>query len=372
MQNRWRGLLGSLCPLLIGAISLTACKGSGSDDEVASDDTANETSETTSTNETTQSTESDAGSEETGDPSCNTESPESLRECVEGSRYQADLEFIAQPRTPGSPHWQAVQDLCADRFADYGFEVQRMTYGSGVNVIGRKAGTTSPDEEIVIAAHYDHIEACAGADDNATGTAAVLETARVLAQRTYPRTLVVACWDEEESGLTGAEAFVAQAGTENRNILFNYNFEMIGYSNDGPNTQTVPSGLDLLFPTQYAQLESWQFRGDWIALIVDFEGREHASRMADHAAAIGLPFLLLDLQQGIENSPLLADLRRSDHAAFWEQGYAAMMITDTSEFRYQAYHCENGLEDTVDKLDNGFSTKVIQATVSAAAQSLGM
>ena len=91
----------------------------------------------------------------------------------------------------------------------------------------------------------------------------------------------------------------------------------------------------------------------WIALIVNANGLPHAQSMAAHAEALGLRYLLLDVPDDIKNSPLLADLRRSDHAAFWAVDYPAMMITDTSEFRYEQYHCATG-EDAVElprKLD---------------------
>ena len=160
----------------------------------------------------------------------------------------------------------------------------------------------------------------------------------------------------------------AQAGDD---LLFNYNFEMIGYSNPSANAQTVPLGLDLLFPGQYAELESWGFTGDWIALIVDYEGVEHATYMSEHASELGLPHLLLDIPEGAENQPLLADLRRSDHAAFWAVNYPAMMITDTSEFRYDNYHCNAG-EDAVELLDHDFARNVIASAVGGAADSLGL
>jgi hypothetical protein len=332
-------------------------------DEAASSDTSDAPSES--------ETNPGESESETGDEGCQTSTSAELAACVERDLYLSDLEFVAQPREPGSAHWQAVQDLCFDRFTEYGFETERQDYGLGVNVIGRKLGTETPEQQIVVAAHYDHIPGCNGADDNGTGTAATLEAARVLGLREYPRTLIVACWDQEELGLIGAEAYANAAVAAGEQILFNYNFEMIGYFDDAPGAQTVPTGLDLLFPNQYAELESWGFTGDWIALIVDANGVSHAQSMAAHAEALGLGYLLLDVPDDIKNSPLLADLQRSDHAAFWGVNYPAMMITDTSEFRYANYHCGAG-EDAVELLDHDFARKVIAAAVGGAADSLGL
>src|SRR5205085_2928777 len=132
-------------------------------------------------------------------------------ELVDRAGFEADVISIAAPRTPRTPHWQAVQDLCADRFAALGYEVERHAYATGVNVIGVRTGTKLPAERIVVSAHYDSVPNCAGADDNGTGTAATLEVARVLSLQPHDRTLVVACWDEEERGLIGSSAYVARA-----------------------------------------------------------------------------------------------------------------------------------------------------------------
>jgi len=316
-----------------------------------------------------------SGSEtETGGPSeqaCADLSPAGLADCVDQDRYLADLEFIAQPREPGSAHWQAVQDLCAERFAAHGFEVDLHTYATGVNVIGRKIGTQTPDEHILIAAHYDHIPGCNGADDNATGVAAVLESARILSQVETPRTLLVACWDEEESGLIGAEAYAGVVSDTGQDLLFNYNFEMIGFRDDAPNSQTVPDGFDLLFPQQVAELEANEYRGDFLAIIVDDDGLPFTGSIATYAEARGVEVLTMPVPSDLKNSPLLADLRRSDHAAFWAIDVPAVMLTDTSNFRYANYHCGAG-EDAVELLDHEFAAGVIAGTVGAAAEALGL
>jgi hypothetical protein len=360
MNRRWSAP-ASLSLLL----SLFACADEPAGNEVSDDSETSGTPESESGPDT--ETEGD-----TGDEGCSSNSSAAeLAACVDRDLYLADLEFIAQPRDPGSAHWQAVQDLCFDRFTEYGFETERQDYGLGVNVVGRKLGTETPDEQIVVAAHYDHIPGCNGADDNASGTAATLEAARVLSLRDYPRTLIVACWDQEELGLVGAKAYADMAATTGDQVLFNYNFEMIGYFDSAEGSQSVPSGIDLLFPDQYAELQSWNFTGDWIALVVDANGLPHAQNMAAHADALGLKYLVLDVPDDLKNSPLLSDLQRSDHAAFWAVNYPAMMITDTSEFRYDNYHCNAG-EDAVELLDHDFARNVIASAVGGAADSLGL
>ncbi len=316
--------------------------------------------------------DSSGGTGDTGtSPPCATDSALGLARCVEGNRYQEDLVFIAQERTPGNAHWQAVQDLCAARFYALGFTVERHDYGTGVNIVGVKEGTSEPASRVLVAAHYDHIPSCAGADDNATGVAATLEVARVLAMRDFPRTLVVACWDEEELGLIGSTAYAERATTASEEILAYYNFEMIGFVDESPGAQSFPAGFELLFPEAARAVDAREGRGDFLAVIADETASEPVSLLERHGMSLGLPVISIVVPTSLVSNPAIGDLRRSDHAPFWDRGYPAMMLTDTSEFRYDAYHCTSG-PDSVDALNQDFSTRVVQTTVAAAAESLGL
>jgi hypothetical protein len=294
--------------------------------------------------------------------------PADLAAKVDPVALALDLASVAQPRPPGSAHWQAVQDLCATRLAQLGYAVEKQAYGTGVNVIGVKPGA-SP-QEVLVSAHYDSVAACAGADDNATGVAATLEAARVLASGSFQKTLVVACWDEEEDGLVGSEAYAKRAKERGEEIAVAFVFEMVGFTDDAEGSQQVPTGFDLLFPDQTAWLAGHGNRGDFLASIPDDLAHGPATALAAHADAAGLPIVTLELSSDLKNSPLLHDLQRSDHAAFWAQGFPAMMLTDTSNFRNPHYHCGLG-EDSVDTIDQDFMTRVVRATVGAAAETLG-
>src|SRR5690349_16904986 len=103
-----------------------------------------------------------------------------LDDAFESARYREDLAFIAKPRAPGTPHWRKVQDHCFDVFDAAGIEPRRHSYGSGVNVLAELRGSSRPDELVVVGAHYDSVPNCPGADDNASGVAAVLEIARAI------------------------------------------------------------------------------------------------------------------------------------------------------------------------------------------------
>jgi len=314
-------------------------------------------------------TSSDAGTDAPA-VTCGSGSAAALRACVDRAALETDLQFVAQPRDPGTPHWQAVQELCKARFEQYGLSVNLQQYATGVNVVGIKQGTDKSAEEVVVSAHYDHIPGCAGADDNATGVVALLETARVLANLSFARTLVLACWDEEEKGLIGAKAYAAQAKAAGSQIAAMYSLEMIGFFTTAPNTQSVPAGIDFLFPEQYATIEQAGFVGDFLTIIPDTSAAGAGAFVAAHAKEIGLRTVTLEITEALKKNPLAGDVRRSDHAAFWDQDFPALMLTDTSEFRNPNYHCRNGTADTVDTIDTQFLTNNTRVVVGSAVDLL--
>ena len=287
---------------------------------------------------------------------------------VDRARYLGDLQFLAQPRPPGSAHWRAVQDMCAARLIELGFEVERHGYGTGQNVIGRLAGQKAPDEWVILSAHYDSTDdTCPGADDNASGVAGLLESARVLASRKHDRTLIVACWDEEERGLIGSRAYADKLASTGQKVVMMYDYEMIGYASQAPDSQVLPPGFQLLYAKQIDKLRANQMRGDFIALIFDDNptSQRAAALIQQAGVTLELPVLSIPVGNAMKNSPMAASLRRSDHAAFWLHDMPGMMLTDTANFRNTHYHCSGG-PDTVDRLDHEFTKRVIQVTVSSA------
>lgn len=322
----------------------------------------------------TESTDTDTGtSTETGGemPACPGLTPAELMDCVDPVRHQDDLEFISEAREPGSAHWQAVQDLCADRLTELGYEVALEDYGTGTNVVGVRQGTDPAGEWVIVGAHYDHIPACSGADDNGTGVAAALELARILADIPTPRTLVVTCWDEEELGLIGSAAQAQLAIDEGQTIVGVFSLDSIGAASDEPDTQVVPDGFDLLFPDQYAELEANQFRADFLLWVSDDTMIPIGQSLDGFAEQVGLRTLGTSLDDDLKVSPLLADLRRSDHASFWDLDIPAMLLNDTGEFRYASYHCTDG-DDTIDKVDMAFTIAITKVAVASTAEALGM
>nr|WP_321244895.1 M28 family peptidase [uncultured Psychroserpens sp.] len=102
---------------------------------------------------------------------------------------------------------------------------------NGRNIIATQIGKTNPNDIYIVCAHYDTVDDYC-ADDNATGTAAVLEIARILSTQCLDNTIVYALWDEEEIGLRGSQFYANQAANNGDNILGVLNMDMIGYDGD--------------------------------------------------------------------------------------------------------------------------------------------
>lgn len=269
-------------------------------------------------------------------------------------------------RPPGSLHWAAVQRHCAQVFERSGFQVALHDFGRGVNVIGVRPGATAPHQRVMVGAHYDHIPGCAGADDNGSGVAALLELARVLGPAPTDRTLVVACWDLEEAGLVGSRAWVAGPMQEQPPPRVYFNFDAIGVSDSRPGSQRVPPGFSLLFPGEVARLAERGNRGDFIALVTDPAAQVWARAIESYGKRIDLAAAVLRVPDVVIDSHLVFDLQRSDHAPFWSADVPAIMITDTADYRSDAYHC-GARPDSVDVVDIDFVDAVVRSTVFAVA-----
>ena len=133
---------------------------------------------------------------------------------------------------------QANNDLAGDFLVDKFNAMDNLTVNdqafntNGRNIIATQLGKTNPNDIYIICAHYDSVaDYCA--DDNASGTATVLEIARILSTQCMDNTLVYALWDEEEIGLRGASFYATQANTNGDNILGVLNIDMMGYDGDG-------------------------------------------------------------------------------------------------------------------------------------------
>lgn len=135
------------------------------------------------------------------------------------------------------PEALITQNYLLDRFEEIGLETYIHNHTATIggtdtleagNVIAVQLGTEFPDEYIIISSHYDHPDG-PGADDNASGTAGVLECARILSQHKFKRTILYIPFNGEERWMVGSYPFVHKCARENMNILGVFNLDMIGF-----------------------------------------------------------------------------------------------------------------------------------------------
>ncbi len=131
-----------------------------------------------------------------------------------------------------------IADYLADKLTGYGYTVTFEEFLSGStpcrNIVATRTGTTLPDEYVILGAHYDSISpdptnTAPGAEDNGSGTAAVMEIARIAAGRDFERTIQIVLFDSEEQGLYGSTYFVQQATGSGRNIIAAITMDMVAY-----------------------------------------------------------------------------------------------------------------------------------------------
>ncbi len=289
---------------------------------------------------------------------------------MQQQRFLQDVRYIAQqPRIPGQAHHKRVEEFCAERFRQLGLEVSIQDYGTGRNIIGLRRGQQKADEYIMLSAHYDTVKQCKGADDNASGIAGVFETARILLKQDYQRSLLLACWDQEEENKLGSKAFVRKQKQLGRDIKMSYVYEMIAYQDQQGQSQQFPVMLAQVYSQQLQQIAAEENRADFIALVYDHQADKMLNTLDANARSQGLKVFHFKVDDVLKKSPFAKDLTRSDHASFWDADYPAMMITDTANFRNPHYHCEQG-EDTVETLNSEFAIKTINTFAQTIADNL--
>jgi hypothetical protein len=301
--------------------------------------------------------------------SCKASAPAEFASCVDQTRFLAELQAVTGVRPPGSTHWQQVQDHCASVLTAAGFSVKRQNVTGAVNVVGTRPGGSRTDEHVLVAAHYDHIPGCPGADDNASGVAAALEIARVLSTKSWGRTLDVACFDREEEGQIGSVGYVRDANNAGQKIAIVAVVDSIGYASEAPGSETVPDAFKQAFPDVAAQVAANQNKGNFIGIAGDSYAHDHVAAFKGFANAEGRLTISLELSASQKVDQQYHSLWRSDHAPFWIADYPAMSVTDTPDVRNPNYHCKGG-QDTIDTLDPKFMMDTVKATVATVARAL--
>ncbi|MFT4548250.1 MAG: hypothetical protein ACI8XO_000891 [Verrucomicrobiales bacterium] len=223
-----------------------------------------------------------------------------------------------------------------------GYQVERQTYkvnGKAChNIIVQINGTSKPDEIVVVGAHYDSAINTPGADDNASGVAAMVCLANAFVGTEPERTLRFVGFTNEEpphfqTSAMGSYVYAKSCSKEEEEIVAMLSLESLGYYSDEKGSQQYPPNLRARYPDT----------GDFAAVVGNIKSR----RLVDQVAKT----LKAESDMPIEKLSFLASMPGigwSDHWSFWEFGYKAAMITDTAPYRNEHYHQKTDLPGTLD------------------------
>lgn len=283
-------------------------------------------------------------------------------------RLRADLQILAgdigERNLMVPEKLQAAAAFIERSLADAGYAVERQTVTvhdrPSSNLVVEIPGSGSRRGEIVVVgAHYDTVWDCPGADDNGSGVVAVLEFARAFAGAQPDRTLRFALFTNEEPPYfqvpahMGSAVYAQRCKERDDDIVAMISLDAIGYYSDESGSQTYPPLAGRLYPSE----------GDFIAFISDLGSRalvrdaigafrEHA-RFPSHGAAL---------------PGWISAVGWSDHWSFWQQGYPAIMVTDTAPFRNRHYHTPR---DTVETIDFDRLARVVDGLRAVTAHLVG-
>jgi Zn-dependent M28 family amino/carboxypeptidase len=269
-------------------------------------------------------------------------------------RLLAHLHELARPR---HSQWDrlglmSVRAYLHEQLAALGeVEEHHFQEGSeaGTNLILKLPGQHPRLKPLLIGAHYDGPLHSIGADDNASGVAALLELAQRWSTTPPRRPVWLVAFDQEEWGMLGSRALARELRHAGQKLRLMLSLEMLGYTSP---TQAYP------LP---AMRRIYGDLGDFIAVV------------GNAGAALTLPKLAGPMGKHVTTKVLpvpnggraIPDLRRSDHSPFWDAGYDAVMVTDTSFMRNPHYH---QMSDTIDTLDLPFLAAVTEGLDAALSR----
>jgi len=220
---------------------------------------------------------------------------------------------------------------------EHEFQASGQTFVN-LEVIAAQAAETPEQACVVIGAHYDTVPGTPGADDNASGVAALLELVAELGTLRLERSLRFVFFPNEEppffpgAGM-GSAAYAAHLHRERVAVRVMLSLEMLGYYSDRARSQKYPPGMSLFYPD----------RGNFIGFVSNLRSRRQL-REVKRAFQTNTAFPCESL--AAPEWTIVVGL--SDHSSFWREGYSALMVTDTAFLRNPHYHRATDTADTLD------------------------
>lgn len=257
------------------------------------------------------------------------------------------LAGLIGPRTLGKPATiDATLGYLRGQWTEMGYQVSDESYtvlsDIATNLVVEQEGTSRRDEIILLGAHYDTVPETPGADDNASAVAVMLEISRLLKDHMGKRTVRYVAFACEEPPYfnfdeMGSQYHAQMAKRRGDKIKAMLCLEMVGYFKDEDGSQAVPPGIPKLFHPLLPR------RGDFLAAVGNLRSWRLVQQFRrGFKRGTRLPLWALALPE------LLKVISLSDHRAFWEQGYPALMLTDTAFVRNPNYHLPSDTPETLD------------------------
>lgn len=243
-----------------------------------------------------------------------------------------------QTRYASTTNCEAAGEFIYNTFSSLGLDdvwFEPFVFSSGYqsrNIIAEKTGETYPEDILIICGHYDSISPSAtrqtlapGADDNASGMAAVIEAARVLAAYPLDFTVRFIAFSAEEWGLWGSRDYAAKARAAGESIIGVINLDMIAYAD------AMPEDLEVIV----------NGRSEWLA---------------ERLIAAAALYADLAARKTVDSSFVY-----SDHSPFWDSGYLALLAIEDNPLRNPYYHQTT---DTIDTLNFEFFVASSRASLA--------
>ena len=278
---------------------------------------------------------------------------------ISSALLKKHLLALSRPRDPfeNPETLNEIQDYIRKTFESSGYQIAADVFQwEGREFSNWIASPPGSDEipALILGAHFDAVPGSPGADDNASGVAALLEIARAAAEtgKRYPVHFIA--FHMEEYGMAGSQAYVAKRKQSlqqaHRTGIFKgmLSLEMIGYTSRAKGSQKMPPILRPFYPDT----------GDFLALVGDGSSGNllNGAKEAFCKTSLAVETLTVPMQ-----GKIFPEVRLSDHSLFWDEGLPALLVTDTSFFRNPHYHLGS---DTLETLDLPFLTSVAEGSLN--------
>lgn len=237
---------------------------------------------------------------------------------------------------------EAAAQFIEDSLRASGLQPQSQWYKIGHtqcrNIEAEIRGTSRPEEVVIVGAHYDSVVESPGADDNASGVAAMLALARSFEAIRPSRTLRFVAFTNEEPPYFGTEemgslVYAKKCRQQGDRVVAMLSIESVGFYTTSPATQHYPAGLGLIYPS----------KGDFVAFVGNVFSRSLVHEAIRTFRGSGaLPSLGAALPYAIPGAGW------SDHWSFWQQGFPGIQVTDTAVYRSPHYHTPQDIPDRLD------------------------